>query len=198
MRSLGTARVEKGLVGRKRRTVAKASKGAQIGREEIGNGSYHTRKDLALPLCCERPAHPAIAQNERLARGSSQRAATVGATQGTPPTTGYSGSYFQQEPLCSLTVKRITDYRTWRADQGVGLATLNAELGILRRVLKRAKLWARVADDIRPLKDPNTIGRALTYEEQERLLKTASMRPEWRTAYLAALLCLNTTARGCG
>ena len=55
-------------------------------------------------------------------------------------------------------MKRITDYRTWRAEQKVGPATLNAELGILRRILKRAKLWARVADDIRPLKEPSTIG----------------------------------------
>jgi len=105
--------------------------------------------------------------------------------------------YFQQTPLRSITAKMITDYRTWRAEQGVGPATLNAELGILRRILKRAKLWRRVADDIRPLKEPSTIGRALTEEEKHRLLETAAMRPEWETAYLAAILCLNTTARGC-
>jgi integrase len=106
-------------------------------------------------------------------------------------------AYFKQELLKTIAVKRITDYRTWRAEQGVGPATLNAELGILRRILKRAKLWARVADDIRPLKEPSTIGRAITEEEKQRLLKTAVMRPEWETAYLAAILCLNTTARGC-
>ena len=106
-------------------------------------------------------------------------------------------AYFKQEPLKAITAKRITDYRAWRAEQKVGPATLNAELGILRRILKRAKLWARVADDIRPLKEPSTIGRALTEEEKQRLLKTAVMRPEWETAYLAAILCLNTTARGC-
>ncbi len=105
--------------------------------------------------------------------------------------------YFKQEPLKAVTVKRITDYRAWRAEQKVGPATLNAELGILRRILKRAKLWARVADDIRPLREPSTIGRAITEEEKQRLLKTAVMRPEWETAYLAAILCLNTTARGC-
>jgi len=70
-------------------------------------------------------------------------------------------------------------------------------LGILRRIIKRARIWARVADDIRPLREPSTIGRALTEEEKQRLLKTAVMRPEWETAYLAAVLCLNTTARGC-
>jgi integrase len=106
-------------------------------------------------------------------------------------------AYFTQEPLKSLTVKRITDYRSWRAEQKVGPATLNAELGILRRILKRAKLWARVADDIRPLREPSTIGRAITEEEKRELLKMAVTRPEWETAYLAAILCLNTTARGC-
>lgn len=106
-------------------------------------------------------------------------------------------AHFQQTPLKAITSKRITDYRTWRAGQKVGPATLNAELGILRRILKRAKLWARVADDIRPLKEPQTIGRALTEDDKKRLLQTAAMRPEWETAYLAAILCLNTTTRGC-
>jgi integrase len=106
-------------------------------------------------------------------------------------------AYFQQEPLKSITAKRIIEYRAWRAEQKVGAATLNAELGILRRIMKRARIWARVADDIRPLREPSTIGKALTEEEKQRLLKTAVMRPEWETAYLAAILCLNTTARGC-
>lgn len=106
-------------------------------------------------------------------------------------------AYFRQEPLRAIAAKRIIEYRTWRAEQGVGPATLNAELGILRRIMKRARVWARVADDIRPLREPSTIGKALSEEEKQRLLKTAVMRPEWETAYLAAILCLNTTARGC-
>src|SRR5215471_4453615 len=106
-------------------------------------------------------------------------------------------AYFKQEPLKAITAKRITEYRAWRAEQKVGPATLNAELGILRRIMKRARVWARVADDIRPLREPSTIGKALTGDEEQRLLKTAVMRPEWQTAYLAAVLCLNTTARGC-
>ena len=106
-------------------------------------------------------------------------------------------AYFKQEPLKSVNAMRITEYRAWRAEQGVGPATLNAEIGVLRRILKRARLWARVADDIRPLREPSTIGKALTEQEKQRLLKTAVIRPEWETAYLAAILCLNTTARGC-
>ena len=71
----------------------------------------------------------------------------------------------------------------------------NPSIGSQRQ--KRAKLWARVADDIKPLKEPSTIGGALTEDDKQRLLKTAVMRPEWETAHLAAILCLNTTAQGC-
>jgi len=106
-------------------------------------------------------------------------------------------AYFQQTPLKSISAKQIIEYRAWRVEQKVGPATLNAEVGILRRIMKRARLWARVADDIRPLREPSTIGKALSEEETQKLLKTALMRPEWETAFLAAILCLNTTARGC-
>jgi len=106
-------------------------------------------------------------------------------------------AYFQQAPLKSIAAKQVIDYRAWRAEQKVGPATLNSEIGILRRIMKRARLWARIADDIRPLREPETIGKALTDGEQQRLLKMAVMRPEWETAFLAAILCLNTTARGC-
>jgi integrase len=120
-------------------------------------------------------------------------------------------AFFKQEPLKAITGKRIIEYRTWRANQTreikvgkeirtikcAGPATLNAEIAILRKIMKRAKLWARVADEIKPLKEPRTIGRALTDEDKQRLLKTAVLRPEWETAYLAAMICLNTTARGC-
>ena len=65
-------------------------------------------------------------------------------------------AYFKQEPLKTITAKRITEYRAWRAAQTkevksgndmrvvlcAGPGTLNAELGILRRILKRARLCA--------------------------------------------------------
>ena len=76
-------------------------------------------------------------------------------------------AYYKQEPLRAITSKRIIEYRAWRAEQKVGPATLNAELGILRRMMKRARLWARVADDIRPLREPSTIGKALTADSDD-------------------------------
>ena len=40
-------------------------------------------------------------------------------------------------------------------------------------------------------------GRLLRKRSSGRLLKAAVIRHEWETAYLAAILCQNTTARGC-
>ena len=71
------------------------------------------------------------------------------------------------------------------------------EVGVLRRILKRAKLWHTMADDIKPLKEPPTAGRVLTPSEESSLLATATRKPEWETAYFAAILALNTTMRGC-
>jgi integrase len=83
--------------------------------------------------------------------------------------------------------------------KGVGIAnrTINMELGILRRILKKAKRWYLVADDMKLLPERQDAGRALAHEEKVRLLKTAGSRPEWQTAYLAAVLALNTTMRSC-
>jgi integrase len=71
------------------------------------------------------------------------------------------------------------------------------ELGVLRRVLKRAKRWHLISEDIEPLPERHNVGRALQRAEKLNLLKTAASRPEWQIARLAALLALNTTMRAC-
>ncbi len=70
-------------------------------------------------------------------------------------------------------------------------------LGVLRGVLKRAKRWYLLAEDIRSLPVNRNVGRALSYEEKVRLVKTAASRPEWESARSAMTLALNTTMRAC-
>ncbi len=105
--------------------------------------------------------------------------------------------FFRATTLNKISADLLIDYREWRAAQGVGPAMLNMEMGVIRRILKRAKLWHMLADDIKPLKEPRTAGRALTPDEKAKLLETASQKPEWQTAYCAGILALNTTMRGC-
>ena len=105
--------------------------------------------------------------------------------------------YFQAMTLNKISAERLIAYREWRAAQRVGPAMLNMEIGVLRRMLKKAKLWYALADDVTPLKEPRSVGRALTQDEKATLLETAALRPEWETAYWAVILALNTTMRGC-
>jgi hypothetical protein len=59
--------------------------------------------------------------------------------------------------------------------------TVNMDIGALRQVLKRFKQWRRLEDEVKMLTESGgePIGRVLTNEEQDRLLKTAEDNPEW-------------------
>lgn len=105
--------------------------------------------------------------------------------------------YFGATPIRHISAESILAYIRNRKEEGISNTTVNMEIGILRRVLKRAKRWHFVGDEIPHLPERKDIGRALTPDEKLRLLRIASSRPEWEIAYLAAVLALNTTMRGC-
>ncbi len=103
--------------------------------------------------------------------------------------------FFKSLRLNQITSEHVLNYREWRSSQGVGPTIINMEVGLLQQILKRAKRWQFIADDIKRLKEPPTIGRAMSPEQKLQLLHTASQKPEWQTAYWAAILALNTTMR---
>jgi integrase len=92
--------------------------------------------------------------------------------------------------LCDVTSDLVRAYQMKRAAK-VSPRTVNLETKVLRMILRRAKLWARIADDKR---GP---GRALSPEQERTLFEVAASKPGWTVAYYAALLASNTTARGC-
>jgi integrase len=106
-------------------------------------------------------------------------------------------SFFGTMPLRRITTENLLAYRESRAKRGTGPVYVNMEMGSIRRILKRAKRWHIVAEDIHPLKERGEVGRAMAHEEKIRLLRIAAARPEWQTARCAAVLALNTTMRGC-
>lgn len=73
---------------------------------------------------------------------------------------------------------------------------MNLEIGLLRRVLRKNKQWARFADDVRMLPEHPKEARVLSPEEKALLLETARSKPEWQT-HGDAVLALNTTCRSC-
>lgn len=100
--------------------------------------------------------------------------------------------------LQQLTADVILEYRANRKARGLSNVTINIEVGALRRILKRGKLWQRMGDDVKPLKEkPSDVGRAMSPEQKQKLMEVASTNPFWEAAYCAAMLALNTTMRAC-
>ena len=99
--------------------------------------------------------------------------------------------------MARISTDSVLAYIGERKKAGMSNSTINRDIDVLRGVLKRAKRWYLMADDIRPLPMRHNIGRALALDDKARLLKIAASKPEWRNARLAALLALNTTVRGC-
>src|ERR1700674_493205 len=106
-------------------------------------------------------------------------------------------NFFVATPASRISADNIRDYIGHRKRHGAANRAVNMELGILRRILKRAKRWHLVADDVQRLPERRDIGRALRHEEKLKLLKVAASKPEWQIARLAAIVALNTTMRSC-
>lgn len=61
--------------------------------------------------------------------------------------------------------------RDKRAAEGVGPVIINLERGMVRKLLKRAKRWQLIADEVTPLREPKTIGRALSPDQNVQALR---------------------------
>ncbi len=105
--------------------------------------------------------------------------------------------FFAANRVMLIGSENLLAYRELRAKKGAGPSYINMEMGAIRRILKRAKRWHLVAEDLRPLKERRSVGRVLTQEEKVRLLKMAETKPEWLSVRLAQAIALNTTMRGC-
>ncbi len=105
--------------------------------------------------------------------------------------------FFGAQTLQKITTENLVAFREWRVKAGVGPAIINMEMGVIRRMMKKAKRWHLVGAEIKSLREPRSIGKALAHSEKVKLLAKAKSRPEWHNARLAGILALNTTMRGC-
>ncbi len=105
--------------------------------------------------------------------------------------------FYQQKPLSKITTEDVQRYREWRSGTGVGPALINMEIGVIRRILKRAKRWHLVGADLRPLKEPKIYWTCSCHDEKLKLLRVAGQNPEWQHAEAAMSIALCTTMRGC-
>ena len=105
--------------------------------------------------------------------------------------------HFGENPLLRFKAENVTSYQTARLAAGISGRTVNMEIGVLRRMLKRAKVWSAVAEDVRTLPErQGAFGKVLPANLKRKLFEVAASKPEWTAAHCAAVLAVSTTCRG--
>ena len=99
--------------------------------------------------------------------------------------------------LKQITNIELDNYVTKRLAAEIAPWSINKEVLTWSMILKKAKLWRRLADDYKPLKTKvSDIGRALTRQEFRHLADTASKDVDWMAAFYGSVLAANTGLRG--
>lgn len=94
--------------------------------------------------------------------------------------------------LCDIDADRIASYQADRNTEGASARTLNKELQVLRQILKRYKLWANLQGDVKFARESDHVGRAISDEDEARLLVACESNLLLRTV---VSLALNTALR---
>jgi integrase len=76
--------------------------------------------------------------------------------------------------VCDVDANDIAEYRRLRLDAGVGNRTVNYEIGALRGILRQFGLWGQIADRVKALPERHDVGRAISPEDEKKLLTAAS------------------------
>ena len=102
--------------------------------------------------------------------------------------------YFAKMLLCDVSADDIAHYQASRLEQGAAPKTVNLEVGTLRAILRKNRLWASIQPDVRMLRAREDIGRAISRDEEVALLE-ACRASRSRSLYPAVLIALNTCMR---
>ncbi|MGC2209617.1 MAG: site-specific integrase [Candidatus Korobacteraceae bacterium] len=72
--------------------------------------------------------------------------------------------------VSDITLQDLSEYQATRAAAGLSARTINYEVGCIRGVLKQHGQWAVLADRVRSLRERHDVGRAISTEDEQRLL----------------------------
>ena len=96
--------------------------------------------------------------------------------------------------LTDINADDVGRYQRSRLEQGAAPKTVNLEVGTLRAILRRHRLWERLRPDVGMLATPDDLGRALSEQEEETLLQACALSRS-RSLLPAVTLALNTGMR---
>ena len=102
--------------------------------------------------------------------------------------------FFSRMRINQVSADAIRTYQAHRHTAGRHPRTINHEVKLLQRLLRRAKV---PLPDVGMLPVPQSAISVLTQDEKDRLFRTASSKPGWMVACCAALLTAHASLRPC-
>ncbi|MGA7560974.1 MAG: site-specific integrase [Terriglobales bacterium] len=102
--------------------------------------------------------------------------------------------HFERRLVTDIQAKDVSRYQHARLAEGASPKTVNLEVGTLRAILRRHRVWAEIQQDIRMLPTLDDVGRAISAEEELALL-SACLKSRSRSLYPAVMVALNTGMR---
>jgi len=102
--------------------------------------------------------------------------------------------FFGKMLLTDIRGGDVSRYQAARLEAGAAPKTVNLEVGTLRAVLRKNRLWFAIQPDVKMLRVREDVGRAISRDEEAALLE-ACRASRSRSLFPAVLLALNTCMR---
>jgi integrase len=103
-------------------------------------------------------------------------------------------AHFGSMLLADVTPQHIGKYQGICQKEEASNRTINMEVSTLRMMMKTARLWGAISQDVRMLTERHDVGRALTPNEETQLLEACRKSPQ-PSLYTAVVIFCNTGLR---
>jgi len=143
------------------RTIAKQAE--QVRRRELETGINRIERRERMPLF-KLAAEEWLATKRNLSRFTGLHYREYVASL---------SAEFADRLVCDIRVGDIAKLQQKRQAQGLGNRAVNAEIQVLRQILKHFSLWASLQGRVRFLREPKDTGRAVSHADEARLLEAA-------------------------
>jgi integrase len=101
---------------------------------------------------------------------------------------------FGRQLVTDIEASDVSTYQLARLHAGASPKTVNLEIGTLRAILRRNRRWSEIQMDVRMLPTRDDVGRALTLQEEERLLAACAVSRS-RLLHPVVVLALSSAMR---
>lgn len=96
--------------------------------------------------------------------------------------------------LCDIKGDTVAAYQRSRLREKAAPKTINLEVGTVRAILRKHRMWANIQPDVKMLRVREDVGRALT-EQEEKALLAECRKSRSQSLYVAVEVALGTCMR---